>query len=164
MKTKLTLITALLVVVWALPSFAGTQQLKVYRAVYPDVKPGCVYCHLDKMPKKDDGMHDLNLYGQHLKKRMGDGELTEDIVKEAGRHDEFVAPDTEEVIDDMSDALQENQDESAMTVMGMADEAQLNSEDVMEEAELAVQEIMDTASEVIEPGTGDSTQTGAENE
>jgi hypothetical protein len=70
-------------------SLANTDELKVYRKVYPDVKPGCVYCHVDKIPKKDDGQHDLNAYGQKLKELMGEGDLTEEIIESVGSADEF---------------------------------------------------------------------------
>ena len=47
--------------------------------------------HIEKTPKKEEGQHDLNAYGQWLKKLKGEGDLTEEIIKAAGRHDEFEA-------------------------------------------------------------------------
>jgi hypothetical protein len=70
-------------------SRATSDQLKLYRKVYPDLKPNCQYCHIDKIPKKEAGQHELDPYGLKLKELMGETALTEDIIKSAGRHDEF---------------------------------------------------------------------------
>lgn len=48
--------------------FADVAQIKAYKTAFPDEKPACVDCHVDKTPKKDDGMHDLNAYGAKVKK------------------------------------------------------------------------------------------------
>ena len=46
---------------------ANVKYLKVYKDAYPDPKPQCMFCHVDKLPKKDDGKHDLNEYGKKVK-------------------------------------------------------------------------------------------------
>ncbi|MCA9402472.1 MAG: hypothetical protein KC897_01710 [Candidatus Omnitrophica bacterium] len=70
---------------------ANVKQLKVYREVYPDYKPKCNYCHVDEKPKKDDGKHDLNAYGQKLQELMNGEALTEEIIREVGSHEDFEA-------------------------------------------------------------------------
>jgi len=49
---------------WALPVHADMSQIKAYKEAYPDAKPKCIDCHVDKMPKKDDGAHENNDYGK----------------------------------------------------------------------------------------------------
>ena len=51
---------------WALPAHADMDQIKAYKETYPDAKPKCIDCHVDKMPKKEDGAHDPNDYGKSV--------------------------------------------------------------------------------------------------
>ena len=55
---------------WALPVHADMAQIKAYKETYPDAKPKCIDCHVDKMPKKD-GAHDPNDYGKAVVKAAG---------------------------------------------------------------------------------------------
>ena len=50
----------------AAPLWANIKQVKVYKEAFPDEKPKCACCHVDKMPKKEDGKHDLNEYGKKV--------------------------------------------------------------------------------------------------
>ncbi len=43
---------------------ANVKQIKAYKEAYPDAKPKCTGCHTAAVPKKDEGMHDLNDYGK----------------------------------------------------------------------------------------------------
>ena len=45
---------------------ANVEQIKIYKEAYPDAKPKCIDCHVDKVPKKDDGLHALNDYGNKV--------------------------------------------------------------------------------------------------
>ena len=50
-------------------AFANLDQVKANKAAFPDEeKPKCTTCHVDKIPKKDDGKHEWNEYGQKLRK------------------------------------------------------------------------------------------------
>ncbi len=50
-------------------ALANLEQAKIYKAAFPDEeKPKCTACHVDKIPKKDDGKHDWNEYGQKVRK------------------------------------------------------------------------------------------------
>ncbi len=42
---------------------ADLKEIKNYKEAYPETKPKCIDCHVDAMPKKDDGKHELNAYG-----------------------------------------------------------------------------------------------------
>jgi len=53
-------------ILWALPVHADMAQIKAYKETYPDAKPKCIDCHVDKMPKKEDGAHDPNDYGKSV--------------------------------------------------------------------------------------------------
>lgn len=46
---------------------ASVDQAKLYQKVFGGEKPKCIGCHVDKLPKKDDGKHELNEYGRKLK-------------------------------------------------------------------------------------------------
>ncbi|OIO36764.1 MAG: hypothetical protein AUJ72_05705 [Candidatus Omnitrophica bacterium CG1_02_46_14] len=47
-------------------ALANIVQVKLYKEAFPDEKPKCACCHKYKMPKKDDGMHELNDYGKKV--------------------------------------------------------------------------------------------------
>ena len=66
---------------------ANLGQVKIYKSAFPDAeKPKCTTCHVDKMPKKDDGMHEWNDYGKKVR-----------AVKETPDEDTYksVGPNTE---------------------------------------------------------------------
>lgn len=73
MKTHALVIETVIVsvagVFFASSAFANLEQAKIYKAAFPDAeKPKCIACHVDKMPKKDDGKHDWNEYGLKVRK------------------------------------------------------------------------------------------------
>lgn len=78
-------------------SFASVDMLKDYREVNPDLKPNCMYCHVDKLPKKEAGKHEINAYGSKIKELLSaqKEEMTAEekkqahiaIFKQLGRHD-----------------------------------------------------------------------------
>ncbi|OIO36766.1 MAG: hypothetical protein AUJ72_05720 [Candidatus Omnitrophica bacterium CG1_02_46_14] len=49
-------------------ALANLEQIKLYKEAFPGEKPKCTTCHVDKMPKKDDGKHEWNEYGLKVKK------------------------------------------------------------------------------------------------
>ena len=71
------------------PAFASFSQIKEYKQTYPDAKPKCVECHVDKMPKKDDGKHELNDYGKAAVKAAGTNKPTADTYKTVGKIEDF---------------------------------------------------------------------------
>lgn len=100
MNKKIFLILITLLFGTSINSFANVDLLKYYREVNPALKADCTYCHLDKLPKKEDGKHELNAYGLELKKQSESQiikDMTKDqlkevylkVLKQLGRHDEF---------------------------------------------------------------------------
>ncbi|HTL71304.1 MAG TPA: hypothetical protein VL404_08450 [Candidatus Eisenbacteria bacterium] len=47
-------------------ALANVEQAKLYKSVFGGEKPKCLTCHVDKLPKKEDGKHDPNDYGKKL--------------------------------------------------------------------------------------------------
>ena len=47
-------------------AWATMDQAKLYKEAFGGEKPKCACCHVDKLPKKDDGKHELNDYGKKL--------------------------------------------------------------------------------------------------
>jgi hypothetical protein len=73
---------------WALPAHADMSQIKAYKETYPDAKPKCIDCHVDKIPKKEDGAHDPNDYGKSVikaAKAAGLDKPTADTYKTVGQ-------------------------------------------------------------------------------
>lgn len=70
-------------------AMANMQQIKLYKTVYPDAKPKCTFCHVDKLPKKDEGMHEPSAYGKKV--REAATEITADIYKQVGTFEDFEA-------------------------------------------------------------------------
>ena len=79
-------------ILWVTPAQANMTQLKAYKDAYPDAKPKCIDCHVDKMPKKDDGAHELNDYGKAVVKAAQAAKLdkaTADTYKAVGKIEDF---------------------------------------------------------------------------
>ena len=79
-------------ILWAVPAHANMTQIKAYKDAYADSKPKCIDCHVDKMPKKDDGAHELNDYGKAVVKAAKDAKLdkaTADTYKSVGKIEDF---------------------------------------------------------------------------
>ncbi len=70
-------------------AIANVEQLKLYKAAYPDAKPQCIFCHVDKLPKKDEGMHEHNAYGNKVLET--DAKPTAETYKKVGTFEDFTA-------------------------------------------------------------------------
>lgn len=113
---------------------ANVKQLKVYRKVYPNFKPQCIYCHIDKKPKKADGKHDLNAYGLKVQKLMNGEPLTEEMLQTLGSHEEF-------------EAQQESSDTEEMSsneTPGADDTEQLSANEILKETKNAREMVAET--------------------
>ncbi len=75
------------------PAAANVEQVKIYKKVFPESKAQCITCHVDKLPKKDDGKHELNAYGLKVKqtKVEMDAAPNEETYKKVGSAEEFEA-------------------------------------------------------------------------
>ena len=71
-------------------SFANMGQMKLYKEAFPGTTPKCIQCHMDKVPKKDDGMHDPNAYGAKIREE-GAGDITVETYKKVGTIEDFEA-------------------------------------------------------------------------
>ena len=65
---KILWVLPITLLLWCASAQADVNMIKVYKEAYPDAKPKCMLCHVDAIPKKEDGKHDLNAYGQAAKK------------------------------------------------------------------------------------------------
>ncbi len=68
------------------PAFATVDQVKLYKSNFGD-KPKCTTCHVDKIPKKDDGKHELNEYGQKLKEAKTQEVPDDETYKTVGKNE-----------------------------------------------------------------------------
>ena len=89
---KISWIIAALFVGGGLTAFANLDQQKLYKTAFPDAKPKCVTCHVDAIPKKDEGKHEWNAYGQEVKKQAGEAaKPTVETYKAVGPAENFQA-------------------------------------------------------------------------
>ncbi len=65
---------------------ADMKQIKAYKEAFPGEAPKCVACHVDSLPKKDDGKHELNEYGQKVTKE--NPEPTAETYQKVGKAEE----------------------------------------------------------------------------
>jgi len=75
---------------WAVGAQASLQQINAYKQAYPDTKPKCIDCHVDKIPKKDDGAHELNDYGKAVVKSAGTEKPSADTYKAVGTIESYL--------------------------------------------------------------------------
>ncbi len=64
---KLVILTAAIWFFAIVSVSANMNQIKAYKEAFPDEKPKCTFCHMDAIPKKDAGRHELNAYGKKAK-------------------------------------------------------------------------------------------------
>jgi len=76
-------------ILWAVPAGANMAQIKAYKETYPDAQIKCIDCHVDKMPKKEDGQHEPNDYGKAVIKVAGSEKPTADTYKTVGKIEDF---------------------------------------------------------------------------
>lgn len=75
--------------------FAGTAAanlgvVKVYKETFSDEKPKCTCCHMDKMPKKEEGEHEFNDYGKKVfaaKTELKKEKVDEEVLKKVGKNE-----------------------------------------------------------------------------
>jgi hypothetical protein len=95
MKKGMILLIGLGLVLWIVPAQAGMKDMKIYKEAYPDAKIKCIDCHVDAMPKKDDGKHEMNDYGKAVmaeSQKAGakpDVSPTVDMYKAVGKIEDF---------------------------------------------------------------------------
>jgi hypothetical protein len=88
MKKGMILFIGLAVVLGMATAQANMKEMKVYKEAFPDAKIKCIDCHVDAMPKKDAGKHDLNAYGNAVVAESKDG-VTVGTLKKVGKFEDF---------------------------------------------------------------------------
>lgn len=78
-------------VFWMTAAQASMKETKVYKEAFPDARIKCMDCHVDAMPKKDDGKHELNDYGKAVIAETVKPDLspTVDTYKKVGKVENF---------------------------------------------------------------------------
>ena len=85
---KIFLLTLGAFFVWSVKAQADMEQIKTYKEAFPDAKPKCINCHVDAVPKKDEGKHKLNAYG--LKAEGVEEKPTAKTFKKIGSFEDFM--------------------------------------------------------------------------
>lgn len=71
----------LMTVLCAQASHANIHVIKKYKEAFGSASPKCITCHMVKLPKKGEGQHEMNPYGQKLKDAGGQDITIEDLKK-----------------------------------------------------------------------------------
>jgi hypothetical protein len=74
-------------VFWMAMAQANMKDIKIYKEAFPDSKIKCLDCHVDAMPKKDAGKHELNDYGKAVVAE--NAQPTADTYKKVGKFEDF---------------------------------------------------------------------------
>ena len=69
---------------------ANMNQIKLYKAAFPDSKPKCIFCHVDKLPKKEEGMHEPSAYGNKIRETAPENRTAE-TFNQIGTFEDFEA-------------------------------------------------------------------------
>ena len=113
----------------AVSAEADVNQIKLYKKAFPGAKPKCLFCHVNKIPKKADGEHDLNAYG--LKVKSIAAVPTEEAYKEAGSAEDFKMPaeeSKEENIETMDEKKEMKVEEKGKKTENMMKEEETEKE------------------------------------
>jgi hypothetical protein len=91
MKKVMILFVGLGLVLLMATAQADMKELKIYKEAFPGATIKCIDCHVDAMPKKDDGKHDLNAYGKAAIAATvkPDVSPTVDTYKKVGKIEDF---------------------------------------------------------------------------
>jgi uncharacterized lipoprotein YehR (DUF1307 family) len=82
------------VLVLSVAARADIEEMKKYKEAFPGAKVKCIDCHVDQIPKKEDGAHEWNDYGkavlaQAKKEAVQDAEPTADTYAHMGKIEDF---------------------------------------------------------------------------
>ena len=88
---KILILTAVVFFIGNVNANASVAQIKAYKEAYPDAKPKCTNCHVDAIPKKDEGKHEWNAYGKKVKETAGKDKPTAGTYKKVGKVEDFKA-------------------------------------------------------------------------
>lgn len=79
---------------FSVPARANVEEMKKYKEAFPGASVKCIDCHVDKIPKKDDGAHEWNAYGKAVlaqagKEAVKEVEPTTDTYTHVGKIEDF---------------------------------------------------------------------------
>ena len=89
MGKKLLVLILSVLFFWATKAQANVDQMKVYKEAYPDAKLKCINCHVDALPKKEEGKHEWNAYGKKVKETAAKAKPTAEAYKKVGKVEDF---------------------------------------------------------------------------
>ena len=99
MKKVMVFLMGVVFLSWMAPAQASLKEVKTYKEAFPEAKPKCIGCHMTAMPKKDDGQHELNDYGQAV---MAEAQK-EAAAKEAAQEEVKPTADTYKAVGKIED-------------------------------------------------------------
>lgn len=82
---KLFVLTLSILFIWSAKAQADVEQMKAYKEAFPDAKLKCTSCHVDALPKKEEGKHEWNAYGKKVKEAAAKAKPTAEIYKKVGK-------------------------------------------------------------------------------
>ena len=91
---KILVLTLGVFFIWGAKGQADVNQIKAYKEAFPDAKPKCINCHVDAIPKKDEGKHNWNAYGLKVKEISAKAKPTAETYKKVGKVEDFKEEDT----------------------------------------------------------------------
>jgi hypothetical protein len=68
---------------------ANMKEMKTYKEAFPGASIKCIDCHVDTMPKKDEGKHEPNDYGKAVIAKTQKTSPTADTYKAVGKIEDF---------------------------------------------------------------------------
>ena len=84
---KILTLTLGVLFIWGVRAQANVEQTKVYKEAFPGAKIKCIDCHVDAIPKKDEGKHEWNAYGKKVKETAA--KPTTETYKKVGKVEDF---------------------------------------------------------------------------
>jgi len=88
MKKGMILFIGLVLVLGMATAQANMKDTKTYKEAFSGATIKCIDCHVDAMPKKDAGKHELSEYGKAVLAESKDG-ITVDTLKKVGKFEDF---------------------------------------------------------------------------
>jgi hypothetical protein len=85
MKKGIIVLTGLGLLLLMSAAQANMKEMKMYKEAFPGTTVKCIDCHVDTMPKKDDGKHELNAYGKSVITKAQKADPTADTYKAVGK-------------------------------------------------------------------------------
>ncbi len=78
-------------VLWVGSAQADMKEMNFYKEAFPGAKIKCGDCHVNALPKKEDGKHELNAYGKAAMDEAAKtgAKVMADTFKKVGKVEDF---------------------------------------------------------------------------